>query len=142
MSLPPLVFPQDFCSRLTHFFDHLIFNFNPHNITMFRRAKGHIAFAIEPLFQSSLPLGTNTFLEVALGSSALLFRETPRLLNLLDRIFHPATNPLSSGNTKENLFPSTSQTVQNKYCFTLLVSNSSKYRLPIFKNIAGLSPFH
>lgn len=89
-----------------------------------------IASTIEPSFLLPIPLGTNTFLEVALDSSTLLWiKETPRLLNLLDRIFHPLTNPLSLGNTKENLFSSTSLTMKSIYHPALLLCNSNKYHL-------------
>lgn len=85
-----------------------IFDFNPHSVTLLRRTRDlHLCYRV--LIPIITPLRTNPFEEVALGSSTLLrVVETPRLLSLLDMIFHPPTNPLPSENTKENLFPSTS----------------------------------
>lgn len=109
-----------------------------------------IAPTTKPSFPSPFPMQTNTFLEIALDFSTLLWaRETPRLLNLLDRIFHPPYQSSSfkkhqgeplffhiPNSTKQN--PSCYVTVQFQQVLSTPLHLSLSKRFPIVENITGL----
>ena len=107
-----------------------IFDFNPHSVTLLRRTRDlHLCYRV--LIPIITPLRTNPFEEVALGSSTLLrVIETPRLLSLLDRIFHPLQIPFLQETPRKTYFLPLPKQNKVETAFLLLLLKSSKWCLP------------
>ena len=112
------------------FVDHLLFYFNPQSVTLFRRTRDlHLCYRV--LIPIITPLRTNPFEEVALGSSTLLrVIETPRLLSLLDRIFHPLQIPFLQETPRKTYFLPLPKQNKVETALLLLLLKSSKWCLP------------